>query len=133
MCSVQYLRSTELYLIQHFRVYSRVPQIFPWRANLLQSLAPTLIKLTYLWFSNLEDSDYTQLCLIRVRAKLCRSGPDLRMPGVQYSFVFIHLFWWQKINDSMTLMKEGKKDSQDLSIVINIYKSIVGCIYNCIY
>ncbi len=28
--------------------YSRVPQIFPWRSNLLQSLAPTLIKLTYL-------------------------------------------------------------------------------------
>ncbi len=27
-------------------IYSRVPQIFPWRANLLQSLAPTLIKLT---------------------------------------------------------------------------------------
>ncbi len=39
-------------------LYCRVPQIFPWRANLLQSLAPTLIKLTYLWFSNdLEDSD----------------------------------------------------------------------------
>ncbi len=39
-------------------VYTRVPQIFPWRANLLQSLAPTLFKLTYLWFSNdLEDSD----------------------------------------------------------------------------
>ncbi len=36
----------------------RVPQIFPRRANLLQSLAPTLIKLTYLWCSNdLEDSD----------------------------------------------------------------------------
>ncbi len=32
--------------------YDRVPQIFPWRSNLLQSLAPTLIKLTYLWFSN---------------------------------------------------------------------------------
>ncbi len=33
-------------------------QIFPWRASLLQSLAPTLIKLNYLWFSNdLEDSD----------------------------------------------------------------------------
>ncbi len=28
--------------------YSRVPQIFPWRANLPQSLVPTLIKLTYL-------------------------------------------------------------------------------------
>ncbi len=26
--------------------YARVPQIFPWRANLLQSSAPTLIKLT---------------------------------------------------------------------------------------
>ncbi len=26
--------------------YDRVPQIFPWRANLLQSSAPTLIKLT---------------------------------------------------------------------------------------
>ncbi len=38
--------------------YTRVPQIFPWKANLLQSLGPTLIKLTYLWFSNdLEDSD----------------------------------------------------------------------------
>ncbi len=39
-------------------IYTRVPQIFRWRANLQQSLAPTLIKLTYLWFSNdLEDSD----------------------------------------------------------------------------
>ncbi len=39
-------------------VYTRVPQIFPWRANPLQSLAPTLIKLAYLLFSNnLEDSD----------------------------------------------------------------------------
>ncbi len=38
-------------------VYIRVPQIFPWRAN-LQSLAPALINLTFLWFSNdLEDSD----------------------------------------------------------------------------
>ncbi len=38
--------------------YTGIPQIFPWRANLLQSLAPTLIKLTYLWLSNdLEDSD----------------------------------------------------------------------------
>ncbi len=28
------------------------------KKNLLQSLAPTLIKLTYLWFTNdLEDSD----------------------------------------------------------------------------
>ncbi len=44
----------------------------------------TLIKLTFLWFSNdLEDSDSSaQVCLIRVRAKLCRSGPDLRMPAV---------------------------------------------------
>ncbi len=42
----------------HITMYTRVPQIFPWRSNLLQSLAPTLIKLTYLWFSNdLEDSD----------------------------------------------------------------------------
>ncbi len=39
-------------------LYSRVPQILPWRSNLLQSLAPALIKLTYLWCSNdLEDSD----------------------------------------------------------------------------
>ncbi len=38
--------------------HRRVPHIYPWRANLLQSLATTLIKLTYLWFSNdLEDSD----------------------------------------------------------------------------
>ncbi len=67
-----------------FCEFIRVPQIFPWRANLLQSLAPTLIKLTYLWYSNdLEDSDqHAQVCLIRVRAKLCRSGPDLRMPGL---------------------------------------------------
>ncbi len=37
-------------------VNTRVPQFFPWRANLLQSLAPTLIKLSYLLFSkNLED------------------------------------------------------------------------------
>ncbi len=36
----------------------RQAQIFPWRANLLHSLAPTLFKLTYLWFSNdLEESD----------------------------------------------------------------------------
>ncbi len=27
-------------------LYGRVPKIFPWRANLLQSLAPTLINLT---------------------------------------------------------------------------------------
>ncbi len=63
-------------------VYGKVPQIFPWRSNLLQSWAPTLIKLTYLWVSNdLEDS--AQLCLIRVTAKLCRNGPDLRMPGLR--------------------------------------------------
>uniref|UniRef100_A0A672P9D8 Uncharacterized protein n=1 Tax=Sinocyclocheilus grahami TaxID=75366 RepID=A0A672P9D8_SINGR len=29
-------------------VYVRVPQILPWRSNALQSLAPTLIKLSYL-------------------------------------------------------------------------------------
>ncbi len=54
--------------------YIRVPQILPWRANALQSLAPTLIKLAYLWFSNdPEDIDWhAQVCLIRVRAKLCR-------------------------------------------------------------
>ncbi len=36
--------------VQHstLPVYIRVPQIISWRANLLQSLAPTLIKLTYL-------------------------------------------------------------------------------------
>ncbi len=51
-------------------VWIRIPQIFPWRANLLQSLAPTLIRLTYLWWS------------WRVRAKLCRNGPDLRIPGL---------------------------------------------------
>ncbi len=46
-----------LYIIEH-RMYSRAPQIFHWRANLLQSLAPILIKLTYLRLSNdLEDSD----------------------------------------------------------------------------
>ncbi len=39
-------------------VYSGVPQVFPWRINPLQSLAPTLIKLLYLWLSNdPEDSD----------------------------------------------------------------------------
>ncbi len=30
---------------------------------------------------NLKTS---QVCLIRVRAKLCRNGPDLRIPGVGY-------------------------------------------------
>ncbi len=47
----------------------------------------------YLWFSSdLEDSDYhTQVCLIRVRAKLCRSGPDLRMP-VFFSFFIYFIF-----------------------------------------
>ncbi len=37
-----------------------------------------------MWFSNdLEDSDsHAQVCLIRVRAKLCRNGPDLRIPGL---------------------------------------------------
>ncbi len=67
-----------------FRIYGRVPQIFPWRSNLPQSLAPTLIKCTYLWISNdLEDSDlHSQLCLIRVRAKLSRNGPDLRIPDL---------------------------------------------------
>ncbi len=46
----------------------------PGKANALQSLAPTLIKFTYLWFSNdPEDIDWhAQVCLIRVRAKLCR-------------------------------------------------------------
>ncbi len=55
-----------------------------------------------LWFSNdLEDSDYhTQVCLIRVRAKLCRSGPDLRMP------VLFYLFMWQHwINDTLLQCK----------------------------
>ncbi len=30
------------------------------------------------------------MCLIRVRAKLCRSGPDLRMPDIDSS-IFIHI------------------------------------------
>ncbi len=49
--------------------YTRVPQIFPWRANLLQSLAPTLIKLTYPWFWRLWLA--------------CGTGPDLRMAALQ--------------------------------------------------
>ncbi len=39
-------------------IYTRVPSIFLWRSNPLHSLAPTLIKLTYLWSPNdVEDSD----------------------------------------------------------------------------
>ncbi len=38
-------------------LYSRVPQIFPWRSNLLQSLAPTLIKLAYQGPSDLFEND----------------------------------------------------------------------------
>ncbi len=40
---------------------------------------------THLWFSNdPEDSDWhAQVCLIRVRAQLCRNGPDLRTPGLE--------------------------------------------------
>ncbi len=33
--------------------------------------------------NDFEDSDkHAQVCLIRVRAKLCRNGPDLRIPGI---------------------------------------------------
>ncbi len=54
----------------------------PWRSNLLQSLAPTPDQTHLAVFSNdLKDSDsHAQVCLIRVRAKLCRSDPDLRIP-----------------------------------------------------
>ncbi len=48
----------------------------------LESLALTLIKLTHLCFSN--DPEDAQVCLIRVRDKLCRNGPDLRMPGLTH-------------------------------------------------
>ncbi len=38
--------------------YTSDPQIWLTRSTLMQSLAPTLIKLTYLWFSNdPEDID----------------------------------------------------------------------------
>ncbi len=52
------MRKWDAHVKNNFIRYTSVPQIFPWRANLLQSLAPTLIKLTCLWFANdLEDSD----------------------------------------------------------------------------
>ncbi len=55
------------------KVYSIDTQIWLVRSTFLQSLTPNLIKLTYLWFSNdPEDTDlHAQVCLIRVRAKLC--------------------------------------------------------------
>ncbi len=58
--------------------------------HFLQSLAPTLIKLTEPWFSNdPEDIDYhAQVCLIRVGDKLCRTV-DLRIPHRGRSLVLI--------------------------------------------
>ncbi len=33
--------------------------------------------------NDLEDCDWhAQVCLIRFRAKLCRNGPDLRIPDI---------------------------------------------------
>ncbi len=32
------------------------------------------------------------MCLIRVRAKLCRNGPDLRIPGLNYQEGSVKLF-----------------------------------------
>ncbi len=51
-----------------------------WRATALQSSAPnhTCLEVS----SDPEDLDYLDLgCLIRVGAKLCRNGPDWRMPA----------------------------------------------------
>ncbi len=39
------------------------------------------------------------MCLIRVRAKLCRSGPDLRMPGLDPEYkttVFFQMYFQEK-------------------------------------
>jgi len=53
-------------------LYSRVSQIQSWRATVLQTLAQTMIKLTYLLFS--KDLDLlVQVCLIKVGTKLCRT------------------------------------------------------------
>ncbi len=85
-----------IYFLKKTSRWNRVPQIFPWRSNLLQSLAPTLIKLTCDFSNDPEDSDlHAHVCLIRDSAELCRSGPDLRMPETEYrkkdsTFICVH-------------------------------------------
>jgi len=73
-------RACTIYLSDGARMWSvmlwaRVSQTWSWRAAVLQSLAPTLVKHTYLWLStDPEDLDeLAQVCLIRVGAKLCRT------------------------------------------------------------